>query len=113
MNSSICLIAARRLRQPRTVGERQQRIGADPVLGHQVAVEVGDAQQVLRARIAALGGGLDIGQRLFAAAVLEQQQAVVVGGLDMPLRRGARVERFGLLHILAHARARGDRPGRG
>ncbi len=88
-----------RLRQSGAVSQRQQRIGSDPVLLHQIAVEMGNADQILRARIAAIGGGADIGHRLLAAAILEQQQTVIVRCLDMALRRGGSVERFGLARI--------------
>ena len=39
---------------------------------------------------------------LFAPAVLEQQQTVVVGRFDVPFRRGAGIQRFGLLQVFRH-----------
>ena len=61
-----------------------------------------DAQQILRARITALGRINDVGHRLFAAAVLEQQQPQIVRRLQMPLRCGLCVIDFGLARVLFH-----------
>jgi hypothetical protein len=84
MNSSICAIAR-------------------PVLFRQVSVEMRDAQQILRARIAPPGCGSDIGHGRFAPTVLEQQQAVIVRCLDVPLRGGGGIKRLCLLLVSLHA----------
>ena len=48
---------ARRLRQPGRIGERQKGVSANPVALHHVTVEMSNAQQILRARIAPPGCG--------------------------------------------------------
>ena len=78
-------------------------IGADPVLGHIVGVEIGDAQQIFGARIAAPGGGLNIGHGLRMLAALEQQQSIVVAGLKVTLRGGQPEQLLGLGQVLRHA----------
>ena len=89
----------------RLTGEAFQRIGADPVLRHAIGVEIGQAQQILRARIAPVGGVADIGQRGGMLAALEQQQAVIVARLHMALRRRLGIQHFGPRQILRHAPA--------
>ena len=64
---------------------------------------MGDAEQILRARIAAISGGAQIGQRADPLAALKQQQAVIVRGLKMPLRRRLAKQRFGLGQVLFDA----------
>jgi hypothetical protein len=83
------------LRQAGLLGQADQRIGARPVLGHVVAIEVGDAQEVLRARIAMSGGGLHIGHGAGVFAALEQQQAIVVRCLEVALGRRLAEQLFG------------------
>ena len=92
-----------RLRQPLGIGHRHQGIGLDPVLRHDVAVEAGDSEKVFGTGIAAPGGILDIRQRSFAAPILEQHQAISVGGLQMPPGRRLGIERLGLRRVRRHA----------
>ena len=83
----------------RPVRQRHQRIGAHPVARRQIAVEMTDAQEILRARIAAFGGSDDIRHRLLAAPVLKQQQAVYVDRPHVALGGGLRHQDLGLRHI--------------
>src|SRR5205085_11412210 len=69
-------------------------------------VEEGGAQHTLRARIAGVGGAGDERDRLLAAAVLEEQQAVIGGRLGMALAGGARIPLLGEGHVLRHAAAK-------
>ncbi len=95
----------RRLGKPRLLGKADQRIGADPVLGCVVAIEVGKAQDILRTRVAASGGGVNERHGLASFAPLEQQQAVIVGSPEMALVRGQFVISLGLFEILVDASA--------
>ena len=99
-NIAVHLLQGRRcLRQPCAVGQRQQRIGAHPVFRSKIGVEMGKAKDILRTGIAALGSGLDQRHRLVFLTLLEQQQAIVVGSLDMaPLSRLS-IKIAGKVHI--------------
>ncbi len=88
-----------RLLDPRLLRQAGQGIGPDPVLGHVVSIEVRDAEEVLRARFAAISGGADVGQGLRPLAALEQQQAVHVGSLDMAALRRLAEQVFGLAQV--------------
>ena len=97
------------LRQTRPVRQRHQRIGLDPVLRHDVAVELRNAQQILRARIATPRGCLHIRQRRFALAALEQQQTVRIGRLQMARLGSAAIQVCGARRVLRYAAAQPER----
>ena len=62
-------------------------------------------QQILCARIAAIGSGTDEWQRAGLFAALEQQQAIVVARLQVAERGGPPEQLLGLGQILRHALA--------
>jgi hypothetical protein len=69
-----------------------QCIGARPVLGREVAVEHRGTENILRARFAAGGGGVDRRHRLVALVRGEEDEAKIVLGLEMALFRGAAMQ---------------------
>ncbi len=72
-----------RLRQARTIRQRHQGIGAHPIERGVIRIEVRQAENILRARIAAIRCGADHRHRLVLLAFLKQHQPVIVGSLDM------------------------------
>ena len=91
------------LRQPSSIGQREQRIGAFPIARHHVAIEMRDAEQILRTRIAPAGGAFYVGQRFGPAAILKQHQPISICRLHMPGLRRALVQSFGAPSIQRHA----------
>src|SRR3546814_1599234 len=88
------------LRQARSRRARQQRIGADPILGlSAVAIEQHRAVDELRARRPAHRRFFEPRRGIGALAVLEQREAVILLGLIMALLGGLAIPFLGLGRI--------------
>ena len=81
-------------------------VGARPVLLCEVAVEVGGAEDILRARFAARGRGDDKGHRLCPAVRGEEDEAEIILRLQMPLLCGAAIPCLRLYEIGRDAAAK-------
>jgi hypothetical protein len=88
------------------VRKAHQSISADPIFLNKIAVKMGDTKQILRARITASSGCIYIRHRFLAAAILEQQQAIIVSRLGVSLCSSAFVKRFGPARIGFYAAAK-------